>query len=241
VLTALGSRKREIEVVYQDRSLLVLNKPAGWATLRSATSKEITLQDWLDANFGLKTVDRSGIAHRLDRDTWGLILVAKNDQVLSQLQEQFRKREVRKVYWALARGCLSGSGKIKAPIKKVRAGEWRFRVAPGGRQSITSYRQIGIFKINGQDYTLLRVYPKTGRTHQIRVHLKYLGHPLFGDSFYGGKREKGRPMFLAAKELCLSHPMNGKKIRFKIKLPERLSKIISQNDSKAEKTVGREK
>ncbi|MBU2591889.1 MAG: RluA family pseudouridine synthase [Patescibacteria group bacterium] len=232
------SRKRKIEVVYQDSFLLVLNKPAGWVTLRSATSKEVTLQDWLDANFGLETVDRSGIAHRLDRATRGLILVAKNNQVLNRLQEQFKRRKVGKVYWALVRGYLPGWGKIKAPVKKTGAGKWRFKVAPGGKQSITSYREIAIFKINGRQYTLLRVCPKTGRTHQIRVHLKYLGHPIFGDSFYGGKQEKDRPMFLVAKELRLFHPVSGKKIKFKIDLPKQLSKIIRQDDPGTKKTIG---
>jgi len=224
------SRKKpkRIEIVYQDNHLLVLNKPAGLVTLRTDTYQGETLQDWVEESLALFVKERGGVVHRLDKETSGLILVAKNDQTFDFLQSQFKQRMVEKTYWVLVRGKLTGRGGIAVPIGRRSGNRLRFDVVPGGKKAETSYQVLKNLKINGQDYTLVKARPRTGRSHQIRVHFKYLGHPVFGDSLYGGKRERGRPMFLVAKEIRFTHP-SGKRIGFKTDLPKLLSGLIKDD------------
>jgi len=241
VLTVNESNQRKIKVIYQDDFLLVVNKPGGLVVLRTPTSSGMTLQDWIDSNFPARLASqsvagrqfasdfagRSGIVHRLDKDTWGLILIAKNEKVFNQLQRQFKERKVEKTYWALVRGKLLGEGKVVAPIGRLSWDRLKFGVAIKGKQAETNYRAIRQLKIGGDDYTLVVVKPKTGRTHQIRAHFRYLGHPIFGDSAYGGKKEQGKPMFLIAKKIKFFHPGIGQKVGFEVKLPKELTKIIT--------------
>lgn len=217
----------KIKIIYQDDSLLVINKPAGLVTLKTDFYKKKTLQFWLEEKFDIHVSGRGGLAHRLDKDTWGIILAAKSETVFRNLQSQFKKRLVRKTYWALVRGSLLGEGKIKAPIKKISGQGWRFKVVPDGKQSLTKYRNIKSLRIGDQSYSLLEVELETGRTHQIRVHLKYLGHPIFGDPLYGGKKEKDKKMFLVAKKISFFHPGQKRQVEFEIGLPKELKLLIN--------------
>ena len=228
-------KQRRVKVLYEDNSLLVLNKPAGLVTLRVATFKGKTLQDFLEEEFNIFVRERGGIVHRLDKETQGIILVAKNNRAFDHLQDQFKERKVEKVYLALIRGKLTGEGEITAPIGRNLGRRLQFAVVPGGKKAETGYQVLKNLKINEEEYTLVKVRPKTGRTHQIRVHFKYLGNPVFGDSFYGGKKEQGRPMFLVAKEIKFIHPADGRLMEFKITIPKRLSSLMPANEKEREK------
>lgn len=224
---ACGKKEqKKVKIIYQDDSLLVLNKPAGLVTLRVETYQGDTLQDWLEKNLAILVRNRAGIAHRLDKETSGLILVAKNNHCFDYLQDQFKKRKVKKTYWTLVRGNLTGQGEILAPVGRRPGDRFKFGVVPGGKRAKTSYQVIRNLKIDGEDYSLIKVRPETGRTHQIRVHFKYLGHPIFGDPLYGGKKERGRSMFLVAKRIEFDHP-SGKKMRFSLPLPNLLSELVN--------------
>ena len=233
MLTACASDQRRIEIVYQDQTLVVLNKPGGLAVLRSAAMRELTLQDWVETNLGIKVANRAGIAHRLDKETWGLILVAKSQPAFNNLQHQFKKRRVEKTYWALVRGEPPVEGEVVAPIARARGKRPKFAVVPRGKPAQTSYRVIRKFVINAEKYSLLVIWPKTGRTHQIRVHLQYLGYPIFGDAVYGGKQERNKLMFLVAKKIGFWHPQRGVKMNFEIALPAELAGLLSDDERKS--------
>lgn len=220
------------QIVFEDQFLLVVNKTAGWVTLNVPTFSGPTVQQWLKNNFEIENWElksrsaargRTGIVHRLDKDTWGLLLIAKSTRVFDGLQSQFRKREVKKIYWALVQGKLKGEGEIVAPIGRSPSERTQFSVVPGGKSARTIFKVKKHYRIQDRIYSLVRVKLKTGRTHQIRVHFKYLGHPLFGDPIYG--KNEGA-MFLVAKEISFNHPAKNERTCFKIKLPTPLKKIL---------------
>lgn len=237
------------QIVFEDSSLLVINKPGGWVSLNTPSFSGPTIQNWVKENFKIENCPpsvsprrgrgnlkikspaerRTGIAHRLDKDTWGLLLVAKSNRAFKDLQLQFKQRKVKKVYLALVRGRLKGQGEIKAPIDRAPYDGTQFDVVPGGKSAHTIFKVKKHYKIQSKIYSLVRVRLKTGRTHQIRVHFKYLGHPLFGDPIYG-KNE--RAMFLVAKEIGFTHPTKNKKISFKIEIPEVLKQILHKANEK---------
>lgn len=225
--TACENNQRKIEIIYQDQALAVLNKPGGLVVLRGPTVREKTLQDWVENNLGIDIAGRAGIVHRLDKGTWGLILVAKNQQAFDTLQRQFKERRVEKTYWALVRGRPPIEGEIVAPIGRSPGRRLKFAVVPGGKAAKTSYRVMKEVIVNSEEYTLVEVRPKTGRTHQIRVHFQYLGHPIFGDVLYGGRKERGRPLFLVAKEISFAHPETREEISFRIDLPKELKSLLA--------------
>ncbi len=228
----------EPQVVFEDQFLLVLNKPSGLVTLNVSSFSGLTLQTWLNKKFEISSWQlgentaakrRSGIAHRLDKDTWGLLLIAKSAWVFNHLQSQFKRREVKKIYLALVRGRLKGKGEIVAPIGRSPSDRTQFSVVPGGKSARTIFKVKKHYQIQDRTYSLVEVELKTGRTHQIRVHFKYLGHPLFGDPIYG--KNEG-VMFLIAKKISFNHPAKNKKMSFKIKLPGQLQKILKKADEK---------
>jgi 23S rRNA pseudouridine1911/1915/1917 synthase len=233
--------KNEIpQVLYEDEFLLVLNKPAGWVVNRSQTVKKETLQDWLERNFQFSIFNfqncRSGIVHRLDKDTSGVLVVAKTPEVFENLQKQFKERRVGKRYLVLVHGNVQPpEGIIRAPIARSPFDRKKFGIFLGGREAETEYRLISKFKIpksEKEEFSLLEVEPKTGRTHQIRVHLKYLGYPVVADEFYAGRKtcradKRWCPrQFLHAYELSFIHPETGKKVKFSAPLPWQLKKVL---------------
>ena len=244
--------------LYEDTDVLVLEKPAGLIVNRSDTSShEETLQDFVEKFLHLPvnpyikqklpegiypTVeevfqDRSGIVHRLDKETSGIILVAKNPKSFSELQRQFKERIVHKVYIALAHGkIIPPEGDINVPVGRLEYNRMRFGVVAGGRESSTAYKTIKNFELNTKNIrealTLVELYPKTGRTHQIRVHLKHINHPIFGDTLYAGRktarndRKMLERVFLHAAGITFLHPTTQKEMHFDAPLPAELQQLL---------------
>jgi len=200
------------EIIYQDKNIVVINKPAG-----------------------VNSDDFKGRVHRLDKDTSGILLIAKNKKSLDFLQEQFKKRKVKKIYLALIVGNLKGKrGRVETLLGRSPKDRKKQKVylpfepgAQGKRKAVTEYKVLQRFK----NYDLIEAEPKTGRKHQIRVHLSYISHPLAGDKMYGFKGQlcpQGlKRQFLHASYLRLRLP-NAKIKEFKSELPEDLKKVITK-------------
>jgi len=179
----------EPKIIFEDNDLLVVDKPAGMVVNRAQTTKgRLTLQDWLVKEKKL-LIDRAGIVHRLDKETSGVLVVAKSEPVMKALQEQFKRRLVKKTYWCLVHGLVvPKEGRINLPISRNAFNRQRFGVFIGGREAETEYRVLNYYHLGLEKFSLVEVKPKTGRTHQIRVHFKNLGFPLVGDEWYGGRK-----------------------------------------------------
>lgn len=262
-------------MVFEDESILVVDKPAGMVVNKAETTRgEETVQDWLEGRNSaiycapgrrLKSAtpffERTGIVHRLDKETSGLLLIAKTPEAFLNLQSQFKNRQVKKKYLALVHGrVVPEEGEIRAPVGRLPWNRERFGVIPGGREAVTKYKVIATRDKDGfwvvsrgwevwvrknfpqlppttlptthnSQLALLELIPLTGRTHQIRVHLKYLGHPIVGDSFYAGRKRAREDrkfcprLFLHANFLEFNHPVNGKRLSFESPLPDELSKV----------------
>lgn len=233
----MPDQARKIGVVFEDESLLVLAKPVGWVVNEASTTKnQLTIQSWLRTkSYPLAKNEsfRSGIVHRLDKDTSGLLLVAKTQPAFRALQEQFKNRRVEKTYLALVHGKVQlPAGSIKATVGRLPWNRRRFGVLPGGRDAQTDYQVSKRYIFNNQVYSLLTIKPKTGRTHQIRIHFKHLGHPVVGDSFYAGRktaRNDGKwcpRLFLHAAGISFTHPVTQQAVSFSLPLPEDLSRVL---------------
>lgn len=227
----------DVKIIFEDSDLLVIDKPTGLTVNRSETTKGDTLQDWIDSKFNLKSSDeefnsRSGIVHRIDKETSGILIIARSPRAFENLQKQFKERVVNKTYVALAHGKLTGEGEINIPVGRLPWNRTRFGVLAGGREALTKYKVLSNFKIGKDEVSLVEAYPKTGRTHQIRVHLKYLNHPIFADELYAGRKtarsdRKILPrLFLHAKKISFLHPTTGKRMEFESDLPQELKDLI---------------
>lgn len=189
-----------ISIVYEDQDLMVIDKPWGIVVNKADTARQETIQDWVEQKLQLSNnkikvdegndfYNRGGIVHRLDKDTSGLLVIAKNPKSFIFLQNQFKERGVSKVYKTLVHGrVIPETGTIKASVGRLPWNRERFGVLAGGRTAETSYKVIGYYTIKKDLYSFLEVHPLTGRTHQIRIHLKYIGHSVVGDSFYAGRK-----------------------------------------------------
>jgi len=221
-----------VKTIFEDEDILIIEKPAGLTVNRSETAKEETLQDIIDKDFKIQ-VERSGIVHRIDKETSGLLIIAKTSESFTNLQKQFKERKVKKTYIALVHGELKGEREIKVPIGRLPWNRKRFGVLSGGREAVTKYRSVKLIPLNKEILTLLALYPETGRTHQIRVHLKYLNHPIFSDELYAGRKtarsdRKILPrIFLHAAKISFRHPKTGEMMNFESKLPQELENLVS--------------
>jgi 23S rRNA pseudouridine1911/1915/1917 synthase len=223
-----------LRVAYEDDAILVVDKPAGLVVHPSAGHGTGTLVNALlgrardrgEPLGSIAGVGRPGIVHRLDKETSGLIVVAKTDAAQASLMRQFGARTVEKEYLALVRGQPPSSrGRIEAPVGRDPRDRQRMAVVAGGRPSVTEYEQVG----SGGGYALLAVRPLTGRTHQIRAHLAYLGLPIAGDVRYGGGEGPGglRRQFLHAARLGFARPGDGARLRAWSALPDDLAACLS--------------
>lgn len=207
----------ELEILYEDQDIIVVNKPAGMIvhpipSHTSGTLVNALLYHCKDLQ-GIGGELRPGIVHRLDKDTSGVMVVAKNDLAHRSLSQQFKNREVFKMYLALVQGRPEKSeGEIQINVARHPTLRVKMTVAKEGRVALTQYRVLRSF---GQLASLVAAYPKTGRTHQIRVHMKYIGHPILGDKLYG--RADPIPVdrqMLHASILQLAHPRTGERMKF---------------------------
>lgn len=232
-----------LSIIYEDDDLIVVDKPAGMVVHPGAGIESGTLANALVYHFNsLSKVAgsiRPGIVHRLDKDTSGLLVVAKNDLAHQRLSDQFREREVFKMYIALVYGRVSKErGEIEARIGRGTHNRTRMAVLKGGagRPAHTIYEVAQRY----QDFTLLRVQIKTGRTHQIRVHLAHIGHPVAGDASYASGRNNSIPnvvikravqslgrQFLHSTELAFNHPRSGERHEFNSPLPPELAALLA--------------
>ncbi len=259
----------EPRIIFEDSEILVLDKPSGMIVNKSDTTKgEYTLQDWVekylkirstkheirnkskiqnlnaqndfefrDSNFEFS--NRAGIVHRLDKETSGVLLVAKNLEAFTNLQRQFKERKVKKTYIALVHGKVEPTeGEINVAVGRLPWNRKRFGVVAEGREAVTKYKVLSIkYYVLGnknEPLTLLELYPETGRTHQIRVHLKYFNHPIFADPLYAGRKtarndRKFLPrIFLHASKVSFMHPKTKEMVEFQSAVPDILRLFLKQ-------------
>jgi 23S rRNA pseudouridine1911/1915/1917 synthase len=227
-----------LDIVYEDADIIVVNKPAGMVVHPAYGHRTGTLVNAVLAHYPdlarVGDARRPGIVHRLDKDTSGLIVVAKNDAARRHLQHQFKRREVYKVYLALLEGRLEPvRGAIEAPIGRDKRHRKRMTVVKGGREARTDYRVVEYFDRAGtrsRPYILVEAWPKTGRTHQVRVHFASIGHPLAGDPVYGFRKQRLglRRQFLHAQTLGFRLPGSDEYIEFTAELPDDLRAVLEE-------------
>ncbi|MFT8726512.1 MAG: RluA family pseudouridine synthase [Liquorilactobacillus ghanensis] len=220
-----------LDIVYEDADLLVVNKPQGMVVHPAPGHPNHTLVNALLYHCPLSTINgtyRPGIVHRIDKDTSGLLMVAKNDLAHQALAKQLKAKKNLREYTALVHGRMpNDQGTIVAPLGRSRRDRKKQAVVADGRPAITHYRVIKRY----QYFTLIKCVLETGRTHQIRVHLRYLGFPLAGDPLYGPtKALKGHGQFLHAGKLGFEHPRTHQEMIFEAPLPEIFQKTLEKLD-----------
>jgi 23S rRNA pseudouridine1911/1915/1917 synthase len=242
VATHIDPEAIPLSVVFKDRSLLVIDKPAGLVVHPGAGNPRHTLQNALLAlDPKLARVPRAGLVHRLDKDTSGLLVVARTVEAHSALVAALAAREVTREYLAIVTGVMTGGATVDEPIGRHRTQRTRMTVRADGRPAVTHYRVVRRFRA----HTLVRVMLETGRTHQIRVHLAHIGFPLVGDPLYAGRRRlpAGIPLGLAialqdfprqalhAARLKLAHPVTARELEFEAPLPADMQRLLATLDA----------
>lgn len=224
-----GKEKVNPSILFEDDDILVINKPPGLVVNRAESVKGETVQDWVEKEYRIFIENRAGIVHRIDKETSGILLIAKNPQTFIELQRQFKERMVKKTYLAIVHGKLvPPEGEIRAPIGRLPWNRERFGIVPGGREALTTYKVIQ----SDNDFSFVELYPQTGRTHQIRVHLKYINHPIIGDFLYAGRktsredRKRVERVMLHAWKIEFIHPLTNKRISFEAPIPDDMMKIV---------------
>ena len=219
-----------LTIVYEDNDVIVVNKPQGMGVHPSAGHPKGTLVNALlhhaDHLSAINDVVRPGIVHRIDKDTSGLLMVAKNDQAHESLAKQLKEKTSLRKYVALVPGVIPhDKGEINAPIGRSKVDRKMQAVIEGGKEAVTHFTVLERFDA----FTLVELQLETGRTHQIRVHMKYIGYPLAGDPLYGPKKTlPGNGQFLHAKLLGFTHPTTGEQLVFEAPLPEVFEKTLHQ-------------
>ncbi len=227
----------KLDVIYEDAALLVINKPVGMVVHPAAGNLENTLLNALLHHIpDLFNLPRAGIIHRLDKDTSGLLVIAKTHTALMQLSAQMKARSISRIYQAVVNGILLSGGTVNEPIGRHPTQRKRMTVIETGKPAVTHYRLIEKYR----DHTRIKVQLETGRTHQIRVHMTHIRHPLLGDPIYGGRLQLPRGaspelieklrqfkrQALHASELGLIHPITQKEMRWQAPLPEDMQDLI---------------
>jgi 23S rRNA pseudouridine1911/1915/1917 synthase len=234
-----------LEIVFKDRALFVINKPPGMVVHPGAGNARHTLQNALLAlDPKLAVVPRAGLVHRLDKDTSGLLVVARTPEVHTTLVAALAEREIERHYIALCSGVMTGGGTVDEPIGRHRSQRTKMAVRSDGRPSVTHYRLMKRFRA----HTLLHVQLESGRTHQIRVHLAHIGYPVVGDPVYGGRRRypaAASPLLikeldafkrqaLHAARLKMAHPVSGKEVEWEAPLPADMAHLVAVLEADAE-------
>ena len=224
-----------LDIVYEDEYMAVVNKPQGMVVHQASSyKKNDTLVNALlynlDSLSGINGVIRPGLVHRLDKDTSGLLVVAKNDEAHKSLASQIEKKTARRIYYGLCDGNFKeDEGTVDKPIARSKKDRKKMAIDSSGRRAVTHYK---VLKRYGQ-YTLVRFELETGRTHQIRVHAASLHHPIVGDEVYGGSSALyNHGQLLHAKELVLKHPHTDEIMRFECELPQYFQAVLRKLDNK---------
>lgn len=259
----------DIAIIHEDEDVVVIDKPAGITVNRADTTKdEQTIQDWAEQYIGIENSEertknhkkfgeegwdpredfypRGGIVHRLDKETSGILILAKNPEVFVSLQKQFHDRVVKKEYIAFAHGEITPhEGEINVPVGRLPWNRKSFGIVPGGRESKTLYKVLEIYRNpkTNEKLSLVELYPQSGRTHQIRVHLKYINHPIFSDFLYAGRKTSRNDrrilarVFLHASKITFLHPTTHKSLTLAAPLTHELvecldtfTKLSSENN-----------
>lgn len=220
-----------LDIVYEDDDVIVINKPQGMVVHPAPGHDEHTLVNALLYHCPLSTINgtfRPGIVHRIDKDTSGLLMVAKNDKAHRSLAKQLKDKTNIREYVALVHGRIAeDEGTINAPIGRSLKDRKKQAVVKDGRNAVTHFEVLKRYR----DYTFVKCILETGRTHQIRVHMKYIGHPLVGDPLYGPKKTiKGNGQFLHAGKLGFVHPTTGKLLIFEAPLPKIFQECLEKLD-----------
>ena len=228
VAAAPAAQRMALDIVFEDADLIVINKPAGLVVHPGAGNPDRTLLNGLLAHApGLSQVPRAGIVHRLDKDTSGLLVVAKNVSAQARLAAQLAARSVRRVYLAVVQGDPPARGLVDAPVGRDVRTRTRMAVTRRGKEARTGYRVLERFG----SAALLECRLETGRTHQIRVHLQHIRHPLVGDAAY--RRGTRHNLLFArqalhAAELALQHPSSGKSMHWSAPLPADMAQLLAR-------------
>ena len=225
-----------LDIVYEDNDIIVINKPKGLVVHPANGNPDGTLVNAImaickDSLSGIGGELRPGIVHRLDKDTSGLLIVAKNDKAHINMSNKIKNREVKKTYIALVRGTIpEENATINMPIGRSSKDRKKMAVRKDGKEAITHFKVLGRYTTNKGTYTLLEIKIDTGRTHQIRVHMAEIGYPVIGDEVYSnGKNEFGiKGQCLHAKRLEFKHPITEKEMVLEAPLPEYFQKIIDE-------------
>ncbi len=237
----------DIPILFEDDVMIAINKPPGIVVNRAESVKGETVQDWMGEHYPFDKTkqteetkdffDRAGIVHRIDKETSGILLIAKTPIAFTELQRQFKERIIHKTYLAVVHGVLvPETGEIRAPVARLPWNRERFGIVPGGKESVTKYKVVQLFERTqgkqSEKYSFVEVYPETGRTHQIRVHLKYVNHPIVGDYLYAGRktarddRTWAKRVMLHAWRLTCIHPTTGKTLAIEAPIPDDMNGII---------------
>lgn len=219
-----------LDVLYEDSEVIVINKPQGMVVhpasgVYTGTLVNALLMHCKDLS-GINGVTRPGIVHRIDKDTSGVIVIAKNDNAHNFLAAQLKEHTVKRVYYALVEGIIKEeSGRVEAPLGRHPQEKIKMAVVKDGKQAATNYKVIERFK----NHTLVECILETGRTHQIRVHMAHIGHPLVGDPVYGYKKQRFNlnGQLLHAMQLGFIHPVSMEYMEFETPLPEYFKKVLN--------------
>jgi 23S rRNA pseudouridine1911/1915/1917 synthase len=235
--SGIAAEKMPLDIVHQDAQLLIINKPPGLVVHPGAGNREHTLQNALLAHDAkLKRIPRAGLVHRIDKDTSGLLVVARTMEAHTALVAELAAHEIKREYLALCTGAMTGGGTVDEPIGRHRTQRTKMTVRRDGRPAVSHYRIEKRFRA----HTLARVHLETGRTHQIRVHLAHVNYPIVGDPAYGGRRRlppgaspelvQALQTFprqaLHAARLTLTHPKSGKRVTYDAPLPDDLAGLL---------------
>lgn len=219
-----------LDIIYEDSDVCVVNKPQGLIVHPTLTTKEKTLVNGLMYQIkdlsGINGVNRPGIVHRIDKDTSGLLMVAKNDNAHNSLVNQLMNKTTNRLYVALVYGNIENNlGRINAPIGRDKLDRKKMAVVEDGKPAVTNFKVLERF----DGYTLVECKLETGRTHQIRVHMKYIGHPLVGDPLYGPKHVIGNTgQYLHAKLIGFNHPRTNEYLEFEVDMPDNFKEILEK-------------
>lgn len=230
VISSVIPEKIDLDIVYEDDDILVVNKPSGMVVHPAPGHMTGTIVNALMYHYQtLSTINgenRAGIVHRIDKDTSGLLIVCKNNFAHRNISEQIKDKRAKRTYWAIVTGSIGHNlGKIDAPIGRDPDNRQKMAVVATGKSAVTHFRVLDRF----HDFTLVELDLETGRTHQIRVHMAYINHPVFGDPMYGVKKQVSEfGQYLHAKKIGFYHPRTNEYMEFETELPKEFKDMLDE-------------